>query len=337
MKKILLIATGGTIASGKTPAGMNPQLAPAELLEMVPQHAAFCQVDYKQLLNLDSTNVQPEHWQLMARECSEALDTYDGIVISHGTDTLSYTASALSFMLQNLNKPVIVTGSQKTISDPTGDARDNLLQSLLAASSELAGVFAVFHGKVILGSHTVKICTHSFDAFASINAPLAAYIEDGELIIPPDSLAKKKTGNNDFRLVDSLDPKVMLIRLIPGFEPEWLRQIALLDIHGIVIEAYGYGGLPFCGRDLLSVVKELLAQNIAVALGTQVLYEKTDLSVYEVAVKARDAGVISTGIMTSEAVVTKLMWALGQSRDLEEIRKIMNQDIALETQGWQGS
>ena len=331
MKKVLLLATGGTIAAAETDEGMNPQLTPEDLISFIPQVADLCQIDCKTILNVDSTNIQPEDWQLMAKECYEALPDYDGIVISHGTDTLSYSASALSFMLQDPGKPIVMTGAQKSISDPEGDARKNLLDAFITAVSDLAGVYVVFYGKVMLGSHTVKIRTESFDAFESVNAPLTGRIKGNKLEILSDLKYDRQNERINSKLADKLDPRVIAIKLTPGLNPEWLRQLAKLDIRGIIIESYCLGGLPFKKRDLLPVVKELLDQGIAVVLGTQVPFEKTDPTIYEVGVKALKAGVISTGLMTGVAVVTKLMWALGQAQSVEEIREIMAQDIALET------
>lgn len=331
MKKVLLLATGGTIAAAKTDEGMNPQLTPEDLVAYIPEVADICQIDCKTILNVDSTNVQPEDWQLMAKECYAALPYYDGFVISHGTDTLSYSATALSFMLQNPGKPVVLTGSQMSISDPEGDARKNLLDAFITAASDLAGVYVTFYGKVMLGSHTVKIRTQSFDAFESVNAPLVGRIENNKLEILSDLKYERQVGGTNPKLAAGLDPRVFVIKLIPGFDPEWLRELVKLDIHGIVIEAFCLGGLPFKGRDLLSAVNDLVDQGIPVVMSTQVPFETTDLTIYEVGIKALKAGVIPTGVMTSVAVVTKLMWALGQTKDLEEIREIMMQDIALET------
>jgi L-asparaginase len=133
------------------------------------------------------------------------------------------------------------------------------------------------------------------------------------------------------QLLAELEPKVMLIKLTPGFEPLWLESLADLGLRGIIIEAYGFGGLPFQRRDLLSTVEKLLARGLPIALGTQVTFEGTDLTVYEVAVKALRAGVIPTGRMTTEATLTKMMWVLGQTADPAEIRELMSKDLARET------
>ncbi|HHV41835.1 MAG TPA: asparaginase [Clostridiaceae bacterium] len=332
MKKVLLLATGGTIASDHTAEGLSPQFRPEDLLAAVPGVKLSCEVESKKILDLDSTNMQPEEWQLIAHECYQALPYYDGIVISHGTDTLAYTSSALSFLLQNPGKPIVLTGSQRSIIDPEGDARKNLLDAFQVATSELKGIFVVFAGKVIVGNHAVKIRTQSFDAFDSVNFPLVATISAGELRYANMSNSRVDTPvHREAKLLPRLDPRVMLVKLTPGFEPDWLLQVKKLDIRGIVIEAYGCGGLPFYRRDLIRAVEELLAQGITVVLDTQVLYESTNLDTYEVGRKAKKAGVISAGVMTREAIVTKLMWVLGQTEDPAKIRDLMVRDIALET------
>ncbi len=331
MKKILLLATGGTIASAQTPDGMNPQLAPEDLLAAVPEIAELCTVETKVLMNLDSTNVQPEEWQLIASECYAALSDYDGIVISHGTDTLAYTSSALSFMLRDPGKPIVLTGSQLSMTEPEGDAPGNLLDSFRVAISDLKGIFVVFDGKVMGGNHTVKIKTHSFDAFDSVNHPLIGTINEGILYLSEFGQEMTIPPEREPQLLAELEPKVMLIKLTPGFEPLWLESLADLGLRGIIIEAYGFGGLPFQRRDLLSTVEKLLARGLPIALGTQVTFEGTDLTVYEVAVKALRAGVIPTGRMTTEATLTKMMWVLGQTADPAEIRELMSKDLARET------
>lgn len=331
MKKVLLLATGGTIASAQTADGMNPQLTPEDLLAAVPEIAELCTVETKVLMNLDSTNVQPEEWQLIAAECYAALPDYDGIVISHGTDTLAYTSSALSFMLRDPGKPIVLTGSQLSMTEPGGDAPGNLLNSFRVAVSDLKGIFVVFDGKVMGGNHTVKIKTHSFDAFDSVNHPLIGTFSDNVLHLSELGLKMIAVPQREPQLLAKLEPKVMLVKLTPGFEPQWLESLADLGLRGIMIEAYGFGGLPFHRRDLVSAVEKLLAQGLTIALGTQVTFEGTDLTVYEVAVKALRTGVIPTGRMTTEAVVTKMMWVLGQTDDPAEIRELMCKDLARET------
>ena len=170
MKKILLLATGGTIASKPTAAGgLAPAITSEELLSFVPELAKLCEIDAVQLFSLDSTNVGPEQWQQLVHAIRQNYDAYDGFVIAHGTDTMAYTAAALSYMIQNSAKPVVLTGSQKSIYNRDTDARNNLYRAFLYASSDFAwGVQLVFDNKVILGTRARKTRTKSFNAFSSI-------------------------------------------------------------------------------------------------------------------------------------------------------------------------
>ena len=184
MKKILLLATGGTIASKPTAAGgLAPAITSEELLSFVPELAKLCEIDAVQLFSLDSTNVGPEQWQQLVHAIRQNYDAYDGFVIAHGTDTMAYTAAALSYMIQNSAKPVVLTGSQKSIYNRDTDARNNLYRAFVYAVSEGAwGVQLVFDNKVILGTRARKTRTRSFDAFSSIDYPETAVFRDTRLI-----------------------------------------------------------------------------------------------------------------------------------------------------------
>lgn len=183
MQKILLIATGGTIASTKTEYGLAPGITSQELYDSVPEAGRFCTVDTVQLLNIDSTNVQPEQWILMAKTIEEHYDDYDGFVITHGTDTMAYTSSALSYLIQHPNKPIVLTGAQKPLLDPITDAKKNLLDALyFACQQRSGGVFVVFSGRAILGTRAKKLKTKSYAAFSSINYPEVALIDQGRII-----------------------------------------------------------------------------------------------------------------------------------------------------------
>ena len=152
MKHILLIATGGTIASRHTAEGLAPRITPEELLSYVPDAASLCSIDTVQPINLDSTNIRPEHWLLLANLIEENYNHYDGFVICHGTDTLAYTASALSYLIQHTQKPIVLTGAQRSIDEDTTDAKVNLLDALRFACSGESGVCIVFGSHVIAGT-----------------------------------------------------------------------------------------------------------------------------------------------------------------------------------------
>ena len=182
MKKILLISTGGTIASIPTDEGLTPKINSKKLLEYLNFTKLDFEIDTVNLLNVDSTDMQPEHWLKIKDEIKNNYDKYDGFVITHGTDTMAYTASALSYLIQNSQKPIVLTGSQKSIDMHITDAKNNLLNSLLYASkSNSKGVSIVFDGKVIAGTRARKERSKSFDAFSSVNFPFLAIVQDEKI------------------------------------------------------------------------------------------------------------------------------------------------------------
>lgn len=321
MKHILLLATGGTIASRPTAAGgLAPMITSDELLACVPELAGVCDIDAVQLFNLDSTSVGPEQWTRIAAEVRRRYDDYDGFVITHGTDTMAYTAAALSYMIQQSPKPVVLTGSQKSIYNRDTDARNNLHRAVLYACHESAwGVQLVFDGKVILGTRARKTRTKSFNAFSSIDYPNTAEFRDLRLI--PFLPRPREYG--PVRFYEKLDPAVFVLRLIPGMRAD---IIPLLAGHckALILESFGVGGLP--GGDdgeLFAAVRDWCAAGRLVVFTTQVPHEGSDLGVYEVGRAAKALpGVLEARDMTPEAAAVKLMWALGQSENREEAARL---------------
>lgn len=197
-KRILLLATGGTIASRKSDNGLKPQITPEELIEYIPQVKEICDVEAVQLLNLDSTNMEPSHWKLMVHAIREHYDDFDGFVIAHGTDTMAYTAAALSYMVQNTKKPIVITGAQKPIDLEITDAKSNLIDSFLyAADDRSQGVQIVFDGKVIAGTRAKKVRSKSYNAFSSIDYPVARRDTGHEYyaLYPHASRTRRKSGS----------------------------------------------------------------------------------------------------------------------------------------------
>ena len=319
LKKILLIATGGTIASQETEEGLAPAVEPDTLLDAVPEIRGFCEPHAVQILNIDSTNLQPENWIQMVRVIRDNYDDYDGFVITHGTDTMAYTASALSYLIQNPDKPIVLTGSQKPIGYGISDARKNLNDSfVLACEDGMAGVYLVFDGKAFFGTRARKIKSKSYDAFESVNHPVAALIYDGRVVRYFE--APVRPGGPVF--YEKVRPSVFLLKLIPGMEPDVLEYVgARYDV--IVIESYGVGGVPFVDRrNFLLEVEKLASCGKIVVVTTQVLFEGSDVGVYAVGKKALNCPTLLQSYdMTVEAVVTKMMWLLGETRDGEEIRR----------------
>jgi L-asparaginase len=324
MKKILLLATGGTIASVTSDDGLVPGLSANELRQYFQSHNDDFPVDVtcKILMNKDSTNIQPEDWVNMAEAIQEHYDDYDSFIITHGTDTLGYTSAALSYMLQNLGKPVILTGSQVPLSFKKTDAKKNVSDALRFAQEDIGGVFVVFDGRVIIGTRAVKIRTKSYDAFESINFPYVASIHKQSV----EYYWKPEKPRDSFQINPSLCPDVFLLKLYPGVKPD-IFDFLKKNYKGVVIESFGNGGLPFEGRNLLPKIKELTEAGIAVLISTQCLEEGQDIYLYEVGRKAANYNIIVSGDMNTEAVIPKLMWALGQEKELKGIKQIVETPI----------
>ena len=327
MKRILLIATGGTIACAKTQNGLAPALDPSQLLARVPDARGFCQVEAIQPLNLDSTNIAPQHWQLLARIIEDHYHCYDGFVLCHGTDTLAYSAAALSYLIQNTRKPIVLTGAQKPIDQEDTDARQNLLDSLRYACSGDSGVCIVFGGHVIAGTRARKTRTKSYNAFSSINFPDIAEIRDHRVV---RFIPCAQSGAPSF--THSLNTRVALLKLIPGLDPGAFAASGQL-CDGLIIESYGVGGIPSDEhRNFLNEVERIVSMGKIVVMTTQVMHEGSDMDVYAVGHVAKQRyGLMESFDMTLEAAVTKLMWILGQTNDPQKMKSMfyttINRDI----------
>ncbi|MCM3654143.1 asparaginase [Metabacillus litoralis] len=324
MKKILLLTTGGTIASVLGKEGLYPEIPAEEIVSYLPEQYDRYKVESKTLMNVDSTNMQPESWVKIAEAVNENYDMYDGFVITHGTDTMAYTSAALSYMLQNLAKPVVITGSQIPIHYKRTDAKKNISDAVRFACEDVGGVFTVFGGLVIIGTRVVKLRTISYDAFESINFPYIARVNNSEVSYQRKIyLAKDKK----IKFNSSICPDVLLLKLHPGTKPELFDYIKKL-YKGIVIETFGTGGIPFQERSLVQKIHELINSGITVVFTTQVLEEGEDLGLYEVGRKVPEDMIIRTRDMNTEAIIPKLMWALGQTNEPEKVKKIMATPIA---------
>jgi L-asparaginase len=312
--RIALLATGGTIASMQSANGLEPALRAEEILQLLPRLRQNYDIVPKDVFSLDSSNIQPEEWGILAREVLAALETSDGVVITHGTDTMAYTASALSFMLQGIEKPVVITGSQLPLNFPYSDAPLNLEQAFSVASLANPSVYISFHNKVIFGTRAVKMRTLSFDAFDSINAPPVGYFDAEGLHLDKFS----QTPPLPFSKQDMLkiDSRVFLLKLMPGTDTEIFRHIKKANYQGLVMEAFGLGGLHYIRRNLVKSLQNLSASGIITLVTTQCLYEKSDFSVYEVGHGILNSkNIYGAHDMTTEAAVTKLMWILADKEN----------------------
>ena len=323
-KKILLIGTGGTIASEMGENGLTPELTSRQLLRYIPDISEICQVDCVQLFSLDSTNIQPRHWLQVARAIREHYDRYDGFVISHGTDTMAYSAAALSYLVQGSPKPIVLTGAQKPIGFETTDSKQNLRDAFTAAASDLHGVLLVFNGRVILGTRARKTHSKSFRAFSSINLPPVAMVQDGQIIsyIPTEC-------REEPLFFDRINERVSLLKLIPGTDCGVVEYL-LEHSDALIIESFGVGGLPnYHTGDFYKAVKAGLDRGKTVVMTTQVENEGSDLSVYHVGASIKHhLPILEAYDMNTEAVVAKLMWILGQTTDRQEVARLFYTPVA---------
>lgn len=333
-KRILMIATGGTIASKRSDSGLKPLITSDELLGYVPDVTQFCHVDTIQVLNLDSTNMQPQHWLLIASTVENHYDAYDGFVICHGTDTMAYTAAALSYLIQDSAKPIVITGSQKPIDLEITDAKTNLSDSLRFASCDKAyGVTIVFDGKVIAGTRGKKERTKSYNAFSSINFPYIAAIQDGHIIFYLDD---KNQLTQPVRFWHELNSRVALLKLIPSMDAGVLDYMAQ-HYDAVIIESFGVGGIPTHeSGDFHKAIERWVSAGKVVVMTTQVTNEGSNMSVYEIGHTIKqEFGLLEAYDMTLEATVTKLMWILGQTHDPEKVRELfcrtINRDMLFTT------
>ena len=319
MKHILLLATGGTIASIHTETGLNPELSSEDLLREVPEIRSICNVSTRQIYDLDSTNMRPEHWLNLSRIIREEYDRYDGFVITHGTDTMAYAAAMLYYLIQNSPKPIVLTGAQVSISARDTDARDNLSDAFRYAADDAAcGVHVVFGGKIIAGNRARKNKTKSYSAFTSVDYPEVGVIRGGRVLLYIRAGLK---GPAVFS--DTIDPSVVVIKLIPGMSAAIFDYVAE-NCHAVIIESFGVGGLPYYDSDEFADKIELLIQkNVRVVITTQVPHEGSDMSVYRVGLRIKSKYELPEAYdMTTEAVVAKVMWALPRSNSAAEFSRL---------------
>ncbi len=368
-QKILILSTGGTIACSESAQGLVPTVAAKDILALLPSAMdGDFQLTFLELFQMDSSSIGPSHWLSIAEVIDRRYGEFDGFVITHGTDTMAYTASALSFLLAGRKKPVVLTGSQLPASAPGSDAADNLKTAFLAFYTPLSGVMIAFCGRLIRGCRASKLRTQSFCAFESINAaPLADFSKKATQTEggyqPPESGCRSLTESfpspkafdaaldntaccstsspeaavfrtaaaqedSDPRYPLRLDSHVALLKLTPGMPPAFLTAIAQSGLHGIVLELFGAGNFPSEDEALMNALHGLAKRDIVFVTKSQCPFEPCDSQVYAAGQALSFLRPICAGDMTAEAALTKLMWALGQSRKPERVRQLFFTNLA---------
>lgn len=330
MARLLLLLTGGTLLM--TPSdpskgrhgsmSIDEERMIRDLVREVPSLGRIADFDTRLLFQMDSANMLPSHWVALAREVHAAMDTYDGVLVVHGTDTMAYTASALALLLGPLPKPVVLTGAQRPLIEARTDARQNLVDAALVATLPVPEVAIVMGSRVLRGARATKRDAWSLDAFDSPNCPPLVDLGLGVEIAPhvraPSPLAA---------LDDRIETGVLAVRVFPGLDPALVRGALRVGVKGLVLTAYGSGTLPNEGRSLMPALEEARARDVPVLVVSQCHRGFVDLRQYEGAAVAAAAGAVSGGDMTTEAAIAKMMIGLGRFGPGEELRRYLASSV----------
>jgi glutamyl-tRNA(Gln) amidotransferase subunit D len=335
LPKVAIISTGGTIASrvDYRTGAVRPALTASDLYSVVPELANIARIDAQILFSLFSENITSAHWKEMAKAVAKQIsEGSDGVIIAHGTDTMGYTAAALSFALRNLPVPIVIVGSQRSADRPSSDAATNLIGAVTAAAkAPFAEVTLAMHDtpsdtSITLhrGTKVRKCHTSRRDTFRSINASPIARIQDQRIVMLTEDY-KKRDSARRLVLSPEFDEKVALVKFYPGIDPAVIDWYAEKKYKGVVLEGTGLGHV---GRHCFEAIRNAVEHDTLVAMTSQCIWGRVNMNVYNQGRDLLALGVIPLEDMLPETAVVKLMWIFGQTRDVEEARKILKTNIA---------
>lgn len=319
MKKILMITTGGTIASIPSNNGLIPKISGKDIISLMPELKNICTIDTLELLNIDSSNISKKHYILMLDTLEKNYDNYDGFVITHGTDTMAYSSSMLACAIENLSKPVVFTGSQLPLKAKATDAYRNLYDAFLAASDNVYGVFLAFNGDIHYGDSVKKVYSENFTGFLSINNKTAGKSYNNKIIW--NKLYKNQNIKPVFN--KNISEKVFVLKMIPSLKPEIIDVLINMGYRAIIIEGYGAGGVPTeeCENNFIPAIQKAIKQDVAIVCATQCLYDGVHLDKYPAGILSEKYGAISSKNMTLEKTLAKLMIGFGANMGLKELKE----------------
>lgn len=301
---------------------LRPDTYAQALTTTVPEISQIATIDTEIVASLDSSDIGSEHWETLATRITNSRQDYNGFVVVHGTDTMAWTASALSFALQNLDRPVILTGAQRPLSALRTDARRNLIDAVEIATLPIPEVAICFDGLLLRGCRATKSHALMYRAFDSPDCePLARLGVDVALA------EHIRSPSRDFQSFEKFQDDVVTLYMTPGLSPGAMESFLSTGVRGLVLAAYGLGTVPRLRRDFASVVRQGIDHGVPIVVVSQTA-GKVDLSLYDNSRVLEDAGAISGGSMRIEAATTKLMHALANYPSLEEIRHVLTEDIA---------
>ena len=326
---VYIAYTGGTIGMKKTARGFAPVSGYlVEALKAQPefQDKSLPEIEVHEYPELiDSSNVTPQLWNLMAEDIAQRYDDFDGFVILHGTDTMAYSASALSFMLKDLSKPVIFTGSQIPFSELRSDARDNLIGALqLAAHSQIPEVALYFHNSLYRGNCCSKTDSSGFAAYQSPNYPPLATVGVDININRQQTLPQPQCP---MKVEEMQSVEIGTLHIFPGISYEVLENYLRQPVKGLILLTYGAGNIPSHDEQLVNLITAACERGVVIVNCSQCLSGHVDMSAYETGSILERAGVVNAGDMVLEACITKLQWLLGQHSDPVAVRKMMSENL----------